>query len=919
MAALSHPCFIMLTSLFILLSVLTVPFVQVTNYDYRDCIGSGVQNWGVDSNEEALVCANSRGLLYFNGNDWSLLETAGRQTLRDVLINDGRYYVVGEGCIGCWEKEGSGKFVFRSYASQLEAFGLTSEEFWFVEQGADDVIYIHSFSCILMLDGEELKEVVRNKCCDSFFKVGGRLLAKSLSGEIYEVRDGTLNHVCDSKILAGINVRGACQCHDGVLALVAADGTIYGLDGSEIQKIVHLTNLSGEVVKVDCIDVSSEGAVSIGTLGDGVLLLDPEFNVVSQILSPDLADNNIHSMHYSGSRRLWVAMDFGVGCIDLSPRIRRWQGNSSSGFFFDSEKFDGRIYISTSTGLYLHDTGEKVQKEIYPLGLSVIKNRFLCGTTDGILQMTSGSSDFVKISEYKGAHQFEYVAEDGIEYVFACVWAGVVVFRYDPSSGWVYHGFIQGTTNYTSIFVEDTQVLWALKPGVGIVRLNLSADLRSVEKEQKYGDVSGCGDLSRIFFLKSDNSCLLVTSGGIYSYDTFSNAFKRVTLTGDIDSYLPSVVHILQTEKKTFYAVTKNEVLLFNMGAGGIVLKDKYFIGDTSPVFYNGGISLARADSSLFLSTYDGILMIDETSEENRNKKPAGQSLRVESVRYVCPHGEQVYVQKEGDMYMIPHNASDISVSLATGISDFPGAVSWRLDGLDKEWHTWQTSGTISFADLKAGLYRLQVRDYQDGSLEIVLKIRRPIALSLWMITVYIVLIASITAGIVIAVNRRQRRREIDRLKARSYRQLQEKTDMLRSQHKTQMRLIMSQRKFIETISAEVDKLKKTIGAAFPENIYRTMISAIDDSRSETGSLYSLENYYVDIHYEFMQKLQNGYPSLSPSELKFCCLLRANLSTKEIAQILGISSRSVDLKKYRLKTHMGLDKDISLVHFILSY
>ena len=129
----------------------------------------------------------------------------------------------------------------------------------------------------------------------------------------------------------------------------------------------------------------------------------------------------------------------------------------------------------------------------------------------------------------------------------------------------------------------------------------------------------------------------------------------------------------------------------------------------------------------------------------------------------------------------------------------------------------------------------------------------------------------------------------------------------------------MSQRKFIETISAEVDKLKTTMGPALPEKIYRTMISAIDDSRSETGNLYSLENYYVDIHYDFMQKLQKNHPSLSPSELKFCCLLRANLSTKEIAQILGISSRSVDLKKYRLKVHIGLDRGTSLVHFILNY
>ena len=311
--------------------------------------------------------------------------------------------------------------------------------------------------------------------------------------------------------------------------------------------------------------------------------------------------------------------------------------------------------------------------------------------------------------------------------------------------------------------------------------------------------------------------------------------------------------------------------------------------------------------------------MIDEATEDTETSTSYEPSLQIESVRYVSSHGQQVYVEEDNNMYVIPHKASDISVSLTTGLSDIPGAISWCMDGLDKEWHSWQTSGTISFTDLKSGIYHLHVRDYYGNCLKIILKIKNPLALSLWMVIVYIVLLTSITAGVVIAVNRRQRRREIDRLKAKSYRELQEKTDMLRSQHKTQMRLIMSQRKLIETISQEVDNLKNTMGADLPEKIYRRMVSAIDDSRSETGNLYSLENYYVDIHYEFMQKLQKDYPSLSPSELKFCCLLRANLSTKEIAQILGISSRSVDLKKYRLKTHLGLNRETSLVHFILNY
>lgn len=92
----------------------------------------------------------------------------------------------------------------------------------------------------------------------------------------------------------------------------------------------------------------------------------------------------------------------------------------------------------------------------------------------------------------------------------------------------------------------------------------------------------------------------------------------------------------------------------------------------------------------------------------------------------------------------------------------------------------------------------------------------------------------------------------------------------------------------------------------------------VEDGRTQTGKMLSFENYFVEVHYDFMQRMQKLHPDLSPSELKFSCLVRANLTTKEMASILGIDIRSVELKKYRLKCKLGLDKDSRLTSFILN-
>ena len=66
-----------------------------------------------------------------------------------------------------------------------------------------------------------------------------------------------------------------------------------------------------------------------------------------------------------------------------------------------------------------------------------------------------------------------------------------------------------------------------------------------------------------------------------------------------------------------------------------------------------------------------------------------------------------------------------------------------------------------------------------------------------------------------------------------------------------------------------------------------------------------------------MKKIKSLHPNLTPSDLKLCAYLRLNLSSKEIAPLLHISSRSVEIKRYRLRKKMGLEHEKSLVEYIL--
>ena len=68
---------------------------------------------------------------------------------------------------------------------------------------------------------------------------------------------------------------------------------------------------------------------------------------------------------------------------------------------------------------------------------------------------------------------------------------------------------------------------------------------------------------------------------------------------------------------------------------------------------------------------------------------------------------------------------------------------------------------------------------------------------------------------------------------------------------------------------------------------------------------------------EGFKNLMNHYPDLTPGDLKLCAYLKMNLSSKEIAVLLNISTRGVEIRRYRLRKKLNLEHDKNLVEFLM--
>ncbi len=70
------------------------------------------------------------------------------------------------------------------------------------------------------------------------------------------------------------------------------------------------------------------------------------------------------------------------------------------------------------------------------------------------------------------------------------------------------------------------------------------------------------------------------------------------------------------------------------------------------------------------------------------------------------------------------------------------------------------------------------------------------------------------------------------------------------------------------------------------------------------------------MHRDFLHRLSDQFPELTEHDKRLSVLLRLGFSTKEIAPLLNISPKSVEIMRYRLRKKMDINQGENLIQFI---
>lgn len=378
-----------------------------------------------------------------------------------------------------------------------------------------------------------------------------------------------------------------------------------------------------------------------------------------------------------------------------------------------------------------------------------------------------------------------------------------------------------------------------------------------------------------------------------------------------------------------------NEAGLFHRTEGTGTLKCRLLFDNYNMNLVTRGTRIIQLNESLVLiSAMQGTLMINlrELIDSNLSA-PGNTPLQIYGLEYIDSSGTHnlpISTQK----ISLPYDFREFTAYAGTTIFTSNHQISYKIEGVSSEWSPWQQDGKISFLQLPEGNYELKIRKYvikgPFPELTLSINVLPPWYNTIWAWFGYIILIWLIAQSVLRynlknLHNEEQSRVEAQR-QAEQQRMQELKSQMLETelQNKNneltlQTTALVKRNQSIQALLEELDKQKETLGERYPNKLYSKMKSLLEETLNDQADWVLFESYFNSAHQNFTERLRQKFDDITAGDLRICCLLRMNMSTKEIASLLNVSVRAIELRRYRLRKRLGLEGDTNLIDFLINF
>ena len=905
---------------------------------------SANQNWNIAQGADGFIyVANHKCLMRFNGITWDRFYPFGEsnpEVIRSISADakTGRIYVGSYDKFGYYSPADEfGELKFTLLSDKVE--GPLGNNLWSICPVGDKVLFLF-FSAWYLYD----------PATDGISK--GRVTWKRSfvwNGDLY-VSDDThvkrwdkdkesfvpaFDRDFPSTVLA---IWGRNE--DEAAAITEASGIIAA--GRRDNPSPSYEELQGGWPTVNRALCTSKGDIIAGTIEKGLYAFAPDGSLLWHLdSSVGLIDDTVLALFEDNRGNIWAAMDKGVVCVLSDSHSFIPVPTSEYGKKTTLDFKDNRIYLGTNRGLFdvsvkdhiVHVESLGLKKQVW--SISDFEDLLFVGGNSATYILQNGKLD--RTTTKGGGTGIRPVMKNNRLFLVQGSNKNLLVYERASDGQWTFKNLISGLTQPVKrIEVDQNNNIWLENKYYGTVRVTLGEDLDSIESSLNY-NTPGHDGPTRTHLAKIEGEIVLYDSGGFYRYDPNSDALvPDLSLDGiftpqtTIENVLPCGNH-----EYCFFGDGKAYVLDCSDPEPRITEIIDFDAFDlTLPEYWN--TVKVIGDGQWLFPVEEGLFIYSRN--KGQKSASAGQSVRILKIKDLNSGQEYPVSRREINL---PYRAS---ISLELGVENHIGgcpAIQCRMSRYDKEELLYDSYHGLDFHNLKSGKHTLEISLLDPfgkpaESLTVQFRVSRPWWSSGWMIALYVILLGALAYGaygiVHILMSRQKARLEEKNRKALEEEELKHERDLIsvkneqlekqvfiKSKELAAYSLIEAKRNdVLEKIGRMLAEIRATKPEALSKEDYDLLDSVIKEGRFSQDEWDKFYENFDLIHDSFFRTLNARYGNLSTNDLRMCAYLRLNMSSKEIATAMGISPKSVDQAKYRLRKKLNLEQRASLEQFLLN-
>ncbi|MES2830216.1 MAG: triple tyrosine motif-containing protein [Bacteroidota bacterium] len=954
--------FIILSAVFFIASVtalgqdiksIGVPYIQNLP---KSLYQSGNQNWSVAKGANGvLYLGNAEGLLTYDGKYWRKYQMPNRQIVRAVATQGDKIFAGGFGEFGYWSTK-NGKLTYTSLSVLIPKPSGINEEIWKIYVDGKRVLF-QSFNALYIYQDNKVTLVPAkglflflHKANESFYiEVLGKGLFELKGTKLLPLRNtGSINPKMVLSILpyknGGLLIGTS---NDGLLVYNGEHFVSLNTPANDFLKTYQLNNGTALLNKY----------YAYGTILNGLIIIDAEGNIVQRISkSTGLQNNTVLSMYADGQQNLWLGLDNGIDRIEFNSQLYSYFDKTGKfGTVYSSLIHGGNIYLGTNQGLFYSKWSGGAQFSSFDFKLipgsqgqvwelAEIDGQLLCGHNQGTFRVDG--SKLTLISPEAGGWTIKKLRSNP-NYLIQGSYNGIMIFKKDNAGLWVYSHKVSGFAQPSRYVEQDAKGdIWVSHAYKGLYKLKLNENLTKVVSTNSYNEKNGLPGDYNINVFNLENKIVFSSEKGFLTYDDISNRFTKYTALNRSLSGFSAANKIIPAAQSKYWFINHGKVGLADLTEPGRLQIDSntFSVLDGRMVQYYENIS--RISNNIYLISVDDGFVIYHGARivaGEKQKLPAVIISKVEDI--TDTYKTITETGSIGSAVEIPYARNSIRIDYS--LPYYRQAkinFQYYLEGYSQQWSDWSPATQKDFTNLSQGHYTFKVRarineELTSGTTNFEFTILPPFYLSYWAFAFYLIVgVAVAFLGKFLYERKLMRDQELITKKMRA-----EKEDALKKEAETRERQIIElqteklqvelqgknrelansamslvyKNELLQKLSQEMLKVKDATGKLLGEDQLRKIQKVIDQGMNDERDWNLFESSFNEAHESFFKKLKANHPDLVPNDLKLCAYLHMNMSSKEMASLLNISLRGVEIRRYRLRKKLDVPHDKNLSEFLM--